>query len=308
MDLTGANIKLALEQQWQRDAQGSVPTRPFLRLGVSDGFEYTYDADLPEGSRITSMWLNGEPIDLAATYSVTVNSFLASGGDNFRAFTNGTTKRDTGKIDLQAMVDYMAEFANPGRGRLPPARGRGVASRAVRRRVRAGRHGRVRPLVAGDVRADDLKDTTVAVSLDGRPLGTVTVDNAVGDGASDEHGTTSVSVALPNTVPSGAQELVVTGAVTGTEVTIPITVGSGPAAGSVAGVVSAEGGGPWGVRVCTCTPRRVLRRRRSRRVRRLMGPMWCRGFRRGPMRWLSRILLVGSLRGGLRSRWWLLVR
>ena len=48
----------------------------------------------------------------ATPYSVTVNSFLASGGDNFRAFTEGTGKRDTGKVDLQAMVDYMAAHAS----------------------------------------------------------------------------------------------------------------------------------------------------------------------------------------------------
>ncbi len=42
MQLTGAQIKTVLEQQWQRDAFNSVPTRPFLRLGASEGFEYTY--------------------------------------------------------------------------------------------------------------------------------------------------------------------------------------------------------------------------------------------------------------------------
>ena len=44
---------------------------------------------------------------------MTVNSFLADGGDNFRELAKGTDKRDTGKVDLQAMVDYLAEFANP---------------------------------------------------------------------------------------------------------------------------------------------------------------------------------------------------
>ena len=58
------------------------------------------------------MWLDGTPIGLATTYSVTVNSFLASGGDNFTALAGGTNKQDTGKTDLQAMVDYMAEFAS----------------------------------------------------------------------------------------------------------------------------------------------------------------------------------------------------
>ena len=39
--------------------------------------------------------------------------FLASGtGDNFFAFAEATNKRDSGKVDLQAMVDYMAESAS----------------------------------------------------------------------------------------------------------------------------------------------------------------------------------------------------
>ena len=53
MTLTGAQIKTVLEQQWQRDGAGNVPTRPFLRLGTSKGFTYTYDPSRPEGDRIT---------------------------------------------------------------------------------------------------------------------------------------------------------------------------------------------------------------------------------------------------------------
>ena len=70
------------------------------------------------------------------TYSVTVNSFLAAGGDNFIAFADGTDKRDTGKVDLQAMVDYMAEFATARRRcRSTTASARsGSRSRPARRR------------------------------------------------------------------------------------------------------------------------------------------------------------------------------
>ncbi len=68
LDLTGAQIKTVLEQQWQRDASNNVPSRPFLRLGISKGFTYTYsqyDDPAKPGQklgRITGMWLNGEPI------------------------------------------------------------------------------------------------------------------------------------------------------------------------------------------------------------------------------------------------------
>ena len=56
------------------------------------------------------MWLDGTPIAPATVYSVTVNSFLASGGDGFLELNNGAWKQDTGKTDLAAMVDYMAAF------------------------------------------------------------------------------------------------------------------------------------------------------------------------------------------------------
>ena len=115
MDLTGAQIKATLEQQWQPEGA----SRPFLRLGASQGFSYTYDDSKPVGSRITNMWLTGTPIDLGATYAVTVNSFLAAGGDNFTALAGGTNKQDTGMTDLEAMVDYMAEFANASEGDDP---------------------------------------------------------------------------------------------------------------------------------------------------------------------------------------------
>ena len=111
MKMTEAQIKTLLEQQWQTNPGGPAPTRPFLRLGVSKGFFSTYDPTRPEGNRVTGMWLDGTAIAPGTTYSVTANSFLAAGGDNFRAFNLATAKRDTGKVDLQAMVDYMAAFA-----------------------------------------------------------------------------------------------------------------------------------------------------------------------------------------------------
>ncbi|PYY32330.1 bifunctional UDP-sugar hydrolase/5'-nucleotidase [Curtobacterium sp. MCBD17_030] len=103
-DLTGQQIKDALEQQWQPDGL----ERPFLKLGVSNGFAYTYDPSADRGERITGMTLDGEPIALDATIKVTVNSFLSTGGDNFAAFAAGTNKADSGQVDLQAQADYFA--------------------------------------------------------------------------------------------------------------------------------------------------------------------------------------------------------
>ena len=72
---------------------GAVPTAPYLQLGLSDNVSYTFDPTLPEGSRITSITIDGEPLDPAATYRIGTFSFLATGGDNFRVFTQGTDSR-----------------------------------------------------------------------------------------------------------------------------------------------------------------------------------------------------------------------
>ena len=107
MDLTGEQIEAVLEEQWQP----AGVSRPFLRLGASKGFTYTYEppaAGSPAGTKgeVLGMWLNGEPIDPAATYSVTVNSFLSAGGDNFTTFRDGSGKAEAGLTDLEAQVAY----------------------------------------------------------------------------------------------------------------------------------------------------------------------------------------------------------
>ena len=123
MDLTGAQIKTVLEQQWQPTA---APSRPFLKLGISKGFTYTFDDSKAEGRGSPGCGSTARRSTRRPSYSVTVNSFLASGGDNFLELNNGTGKQDTGKTDLQAMVDYMEAFGTRrrrGPGRLQAERG-----------------------------------------------------------------------------------------------------------------------------------------------------------------------------------------
>lgn len=239
MDLTGAQIETVLEQQWQRTNTGTVPSRPFLRLGVSKGFTYTYEEEPVTVSgtatfqgEVTGMWLNGEPIDLAQTYSVTVNSFLASGGDNFFELANGTGKADTGKVDLEAMVDYMAQYQETA---LPVDYGQ----RAVEVDLPADAPASYLPgdHVTFDISswtmstADDLKDAEVQVKLGDEVLGTATLDNTIGTAVYDQYGTASVDVVLPEDAPDGNVTLSLVGATTGTESQLVIAVDAGePAA------------------------------------------------------------------------------
>jgi 5'-nucleotidase len=100
LSLTGGQIKNLLEQQWLD------PKRPRI-LQVSKGFGYRWDASRPYGERVeaASMRLNGQAIDQARNYRVTVNSFLSLGGDGFTALKEGTDQQ-FGVFDVDALFSY----------------------------------------------------------------------------------------------------------------------------------------------------------------------------------------------------------
>lgn len=102
MTLTGAQIKQALEQQW------TTPERPRI-LHVSSGFSYDWTARGGEASRVPMerIRLNGRPLDPAGHYRVTVNEFLADGGDAFSVFTQGSD-RIFSIYDVDALASYFA--------------------------------------------------------------------------------------------------------------------------------------------------------------------------------------------------------
>lgn len=105
MDLTGAQIDLLLEQQWVGQ------TGP--RILKTSGLTYTWDAARPIGDRVIEILdATNTPIDPAATYRVTVNSFMASGGDNFFVLPLGTN-RVVGPVDLDALVEYIESLPQP---------------------------------------------------------------------------------------------------------------------------------------------------------------------------------------------------
>nr|WP_257909259.1 5'-nucleotidase [Janibacter limosus] len=108
VEVTGAQFITLLEQQWQ--PEGS--SRPFLKLGLSDNITYTYDPDAAAGSHITSVAVDGQPIDEAATYTLASGSFLIGGGDNFTVLQEGTNAKDTGLIDTDAFVSYFERNAS----------------------------------------------------------------------------------------------------------------------------------------------------------------------------------------------------
>jgi 5'-nucleotidase len=110
LTLSGAQLLELLEQQWMN--QHRV-------LQVSQGFSYTWDAGKPAGSRVVrgSVTLDRKPLDMAADYRVTVNSFLAGGGDGFTLLPKGRDRR-TGMMDVDALELYIARNASITPGAL----------------------------------------------------------------------------------------------------------------------------------------------------------------------------------------------
>ncbi len=100
MSLTGAQIDTLLEQQFDNPAPGQSRI-----LQVSNGFTYTWSQSAPPGNKVSNLMLNGVAIDPTATYRVTVNSFLADGGDNFVVLKEGTNRLG-GALDLDALEAY----------------------------------------------------------------------------------------------------------------------------------------------------------------------------------------------------------
>ncbi|OYW16625.1 MAG: bifunctional metallophosphatase/5'-nucleotidase [Novosphingobium sp. 12-64-8] len=96
--LTGAEIKAALEQGF--DDKG-----PEQVLAPSKGFSFRFDRSKPVGSRIAAMTLDGRPIDPDARYRVTMNGFLALGGDGFSVFA-GKPEAVTGPTDIDALESW----------------------------------------------------------------------------------------------------------------------------------------------------------------------------------------------------------
>jgi 5'-nucleotidase len=120
MDMTGAQIRALLEQQWIR-ADGAHASM----LQVSNGFSYRWNPQRPPGQRIVagSIALNGVPLEDSTLYRVAANNFLAEGGDNFPAFRDAGNKNDTQVRDFDAVVDYLVKRDHAGKpaGSATPA-------------------------------------------------------------------------------------------------------------------------------------------------------------------------------------------
>jgi 5'-nucleotidase len=107
MDMTGAQIRNLLEQQWLSRQS------PYI-LQVSSALSYRWDEKRPVGSRVVpgSIRVNGAPLEDSKSYRVVANNFLAEGGDKFPEFAKGANRADTQIRDLDGLIAYLKKREN----------------------------------------------------------------------------------------------------------------------------------------------------------------------------------------------------
>ena len=109
MTVTGEQLLRLLEQQWS--------TSGLRILQVSKGSGFAWNPDQPLGARIVrdSVVINGRPLQMDRDYRITVNSYLADGGDNLPLLREGR-RREVGVQSLDALINYFGRHTpvSPG--------------------------------------------------------------------------------------------------------------------------------------------------------------------------------------------------
>ena len=100
MTLSGTELKELLESQ-----QGPGKASPTL-LQPSAGLQYRWQAKAAFGQRVQDLRIDGAPVVPTADYRITVNSFLAEGGDGFPLLKSGRNRLG-GALDLDALVEFL---------------------------------------------------------------------------------------------------------------------------------------------------------------------------------------------------------
>ncbi|MCA0143406.1 bifunctional UDP-sugar hydrolase/5'-nucleotidase [Blastococcus sp. LR1] len=108
VSLTGAQIQCVLEQQF---VNGTVLQPAGITYAVDPKGTTGTAKDPCQGTRVPddSVRIGDAPVDPAASYRVTVNNFLADGGDRFSLFATGTNRTDvvSPEDDLAALIEYL---------------------------------------------------------------------------------------------------------------------------------------------------------------------------------------------------------
>lgn len=104
LDLTGVQLLEAVEHALRGGRAG----------GHFSGLRVRFDPAGEPGRRVRAATLeSGAPVLPDAVYRVTVNNFLAEGGDGYAMLLEGENPDHTGVVDLDALIDYLAQLPSP---------------------------------------------------------------------------------------------------------------------------------------------------------------------------------------------------
>ena len=125
--MTGDMLRRLLQQQFRAghvDGSGAPCLGSTAPVGgrvlqISSTFKYEVDANAAAcADKIGRMWVNGVEVQPADSFRVTMNNFLAFGGDGFTVFNEGTNALG-GAQDIDAWVAYF-QAAEPAGIAVPP--------------------------------------------------------------------------------------------------------------------------------------------------------------------------------------------
>jgi 2',3'-cyclic-nucleotide 2'-phosphodiesterase (5'-nucleotidase family) len=110
MTLTGSQVRRVLEAA----VTGSV--------GQVSGVRFSFDPTRPIGERVRDAWLEdtgerlveeGRVLDPDRLHTMTVNNFMATGGDDYAPFEEALEATNTGLIDSEVFADYLETLPRP---------------------------------------------------------------------------------------------------------------------------------------------------------------------------------------------------
>lgn len=91
-------------------------------VGQVSGVRFSFDPSRPVGERVRDAWLeatgeqlvrDGRAVRPEASYTMTVNNFMASGGDDYGVMTEAMNATNTGLIDSDVLAHYLESLPSP---------------------------------------------------------------------------------------------------------------------------------------------------------------------------------------------------
>lgn len=212
VELTGEQIGELLEQQWGEEG--------YHQLGLSSNLRYTFDSEAEDGEGITSIMVEGEPVEDDQTYRVGVQEFLADGGDGFTVLAEAQQRHDTEIIDTEIWPEHLGEMEI-----LEPdyaLRAVEVAGLDPQQELAPGEElsFEVSEMHSLSLGAPEVTEVEASIEQNGASYDLTTADYTVEDG----EGTAQVGAELPEELDGGEAVLVLSADAGGTVAEVPLTI------------------------------------------------------------------------------------